>query len=99
VTLNRLFSIHFLLPFVLIVLSSVHLIFLHNTTSSNPSIRGGFNRKILFHPIFRIKDLIGIIISIALFFLWSILYSNYLIDGENFIKANSLVTPVHIKPE
>lgn len=99
ITLNRLFRIHFILPFLIAVFSCLHLIFLHITTSSNPLIRGLFISKIIFHPFYRIKDLLGILGVFILFIFFRLTYSCLLIDGENFLKANPLVTPVHIKPE
>lgn len=98
-TLTRFFTIHFLLPFVIIALTIIHLLFLHQTGSNNPL---GINRnldKIPFHPYFSYKDILGfLIIIIALTTLT--LYNPYLLgDPDNFIPANPLVTPVHIQPE
>lgn len=98
-TLNRFFAFHFLLPFVLIGLSALHLLFLHQTGSNNPL---GLNRdsdKIPFHPYYTSKDLIGFLILITLLIFLAIFTPNLLTDPENFIPANPLVTPVHIKPE
>jgi len=98
-TLTRFFSLHFLLPFVVAALRSIHLLFLHQTGRRNPL---GLNRnfdKIRFHPYFRTKDLFGgilIIIILACLSLWN---PWLLGDPENFIPANPLVTPVHIQPE
>jgi len=98
-TLTRFFSLHFLLPFAVLGLSMVHLLFLHQTGSNNPL---GINRnfdKIRFHPYFSSKDLFGFLVMIiflsyiCFFFPWT------LGDPENFISANPLVTPVHIQPE
>jgi len=98
-TLTRFFSLHFLLPFVIIGLSIVHLLFLHQTGRNNPL---GVNRnfdKISFHPYFSSKDLFGFFV-IILFLLIICFYSPWLLgDPENFIPANPLVTPVHIQPE
>merc|ERR1711997_993832 len=98
-TLTRFFSLHFLLPFVIIGLRIVHLLFLHQTGRNNPL---GINRnfdKISFHPYFSSKDLFGFF-TIILFLLIICFYSPWLLgDPENFIPANPLVTPVHIQPE
>jgi len=98
-TLTRFFAIHFLLPFVIIALTIIHLLFLHQTGSNNPL---GLNRnldKIPFHPYFSYKDILGFIILIFLLTTLT-LHNPYLLgDPDNFIPANPLVTPVHIQPE
>lgn len=98
-TLTRFFAIHFLLPFVIIALTIIHLLFLHQTGSNNPL---GLNRnldKIPFHPYFSYKDILGFIIIIFLLTILT-LHNPYLLgDPDNFIPANPLVTPVHIQPE
>jgi len=98
-TLTRFFTFHFLLPFVIAGLSGVHLLFLHQTGSNNPTGINANPDKIPFHPYFSIKDLFGFILIIwALFIL--VLTNPFLLgDVENFIPANPLVTPVHIQPE
>lgn len=98
-TLTRFFTLHFLLPFIIIALTIIHLLFLHQTGSNNPL---GIKRdidKIPFHPYFSIKDLIGIIIVIFLFTIINLLEPRILGDPENFIPANPIVTPIHIQPE
>jgi len=98
-TLTRFFCIHFILPFIIIAITIIHLFFLHITGSNNPL---GINRninKISFNPFFSIKDLIGFIfLFIILLFIVSF-YPYYLGDRDNFILANPLVTPEHIQPE
>jgi len=98
-TLTRFFSFHFILPFVLIALTIIHLIFLHETGSNNPI---GINRaidKIPFHPYFTFKDIIGFVVVLILFISLNLYRPYYLGDPDNFIPANPLVTPVHIQPE
>lgn len=98
-TLNRFFALHFLIPFVAAALSALHIIFLHQTGSNNPL---GLNRntdKIPFHPYYSVKDLLGILILLLTLLLVSLFSPNLLTDPENYIPANPLVTPVHIKPE
>lgn len=98
-TLIRFFTLHFLLPFILILLVIIHIIFIHNKGSRNP-IGLTFNiDKIPFHPYFTIKDLIGIFIIIFPFIYVSIIYPYILIDAENFNIANPIITPPHIQPE
>lgn len=98
-TLSRFFTLHFLLPFIITALVLVHLIFLHETGSNNPI---GLNRnfdKIPFHPYFSIKDIAGFFILLYLLIILSI-HNPYLLgDPDNFIPANPISTPAHIKPE
>jgi ubiquinol-cytochrome c reductase cytochrome b subunit len=98
-TLTRFFTFHFLLPFIVIAITIIHLLFLHQTGSNNPL---GINRnrdKIPFHPYFSFKDIFGFILIIILLFLLTILSPYGLGDPDNFIPANPLVTPPHIQPE
>lgn len=98
-TLNRFFALHFLIPFVAAALSALHIIFLHQTGSNNPL---GLNRntdKIPFHPYYRVKDALGILVFLLTLLLISLFFPNIFTDPENYIPANPLVTPVHIKPE
>lgn len=98
-TLTRFYTFHFLLPFVLLILTIIHLLFLHQTGSNNPL---GINRnldKIPFHPFFTFKDIIGFIILIILLTLLTLTNPYILGDPDNFIPANPLVTPIHIQPE
>nr|ACF10358.1 cytochrome b [Troides aeacus] len=98
-TLTRFYSFHFLFPFIILMLTMIHLLFLHQTGSNNPLGLNSNYDKIPFHPYFTFKDLIGFIILI--FILSILVLSNpYLLgDPDNFIPANPLVTPVHIQPE
>jgi len=98
-TLNRFFSLHFLLPITLIIIIIIHLILLHEKGSSNPNNTKTETDKIKFHPSFSVKDLLpGTLISI-LFIMIISNNPNLLGDVENFNPANPLVTPVHIQPE
>ena len=98
-TLNRFFSFHFLLPFLLIVFTFLHLIFLHEKGSSNPLKVYLLNDKVLFDPYYTIKD-IFIVFSFFVIFMYIFLFdSNLLGHSDNYIKANPLVTPTHIVPE
>lgn len=98
-TLTRFFTFHFLLPFVVRALVGVHLLFLHSTGSSNPLGLDVKVDKIPFHPYFREKDLFGFFYMLLIFFCVVLYIPNVFGDPENFIPANSLVTPVHIQPE
>nr|YP_009685984.1 cytochrome b [Aphyosemion cameronense]QDW10488.1 cytochrome b [Aphyosemion cameronense] len=98
-TLTRFFTFHFLLPFVVLAATMVHLIFLHETGSNNPAGINSDSDKISFHPYFSYKDLVGFVILITTLMLVSLFSPNLLGDPENFTPANPLVTPPHIKPE
>lgn len=98
-TLNRFFSLHYLFPFILAGLIIIHIVLLHETGSNSPVGLNPNSDKVPFHIYFTTKDvygfiLLGILISILIFYI-----PNTLGDPENFIKANPLVTPVHIMPE
>lgn len=98
-TLTRFYTFHFLLPFIIAIITIIHLLFLHQTGSNNPL---GINRnldKIPFHPFFTYKDLIGFIIILFLLVILTLTNPYLLGDPDNFIPANPLVTPIHIQPE
>lgn len=98
-TLNRFFTFHFILPFAILAITVLHLLFLHQTGSSNPLGLNSTSSKIPFHPYYTFKDLIGFVILLAALILISLISPNYLTDPENYLPANPLVTPLHIKPE
>nr|AWB98743.1 cytochrome b [Anopheles albitarsis] len=98
-TLTRFFTFHFIFPFIILALMMIHLLFLHQTGSNNPLGLNSNVDKIPFHPYFIYKDIFGFIVFlwILVAFIWKFNY--LLMDPENFIPANPLVTPVHIQPE
>nr|YP_009365217.1 cytochrome b [Spirula spirula]ARJ60734.1 cytochrome b [Spirula spirula] len=98
-TLSRFFCFHFFLPFVLIGMIGIHLLFLHQSGSNNPLGINSNLDKIPFHQYHSYKDLCGFFILLLLLVEVSLLFPNVLGDSENFIPANPLVTPLHIKPE
>lgn len=98
-TLTRFFAIHFLVPFAILGLVLIHLIFLHDTGSNNPLGLRSQGDKIPFHPYFTTKDGLGYFIVILLFIKVVIYSPDFFTDPENYIEANVLVTPVHIQPE
>lgn len=98
-TLNRFFRFHFIFPFIIIALVIIHLIFLHQTGSSNPLGTSINLDKIPFHPYFSFKDLVGIFISLIILIVINLQWPYVLGDPDNFTPANSLVTPIHIQPE
>lgn len=98
-TLNRFYSIHFILPFIITIIVIIHLFFLHKTGSSNPlGINRNFN-KIPFNIYFTLKDLLGFIIFIFIFTALILQYPYIFRDPDNFIPANPIITPTHIQPE
>nr|AAO86880.1 cytochrome b [Podarcis vaucheri] len=98
-TLTRFFTFHFLLPFLIMGTSMVHLLFLHETGSNNPTGLNSNTDKIPFHPYYSYKDLLGAMLIITLLLSLALFTPNLLGDPENFSPANPLVTPPHIKPE
>nr|BBD20485.1 cytochrome b [Cyrtodactylus thirakhupti] len=98
-TLTRFFAFHFLLPFTILAMMMVHLLFLHETGSNNPLGLNTSNEKIPFHPYFSYKDLLGATLAILALLLLALFAPNSLSDPENFTPANPLTTPPHIKPE
>jgi ubiquinol-cytochrome c reductase cytochrome b subunit len=98
-TLNRFFSLHFMLPFILAAFVVMHLIALHEHASNNPLGISSGSDRIRFHPYFISKDLVGFfsfffILSVYVFF-----FTGSLGHPDNFIMANPLVTPASIVPE
>nr|WGO58066.1 cytochrome b [Rhabdoblatta melancholica] len=98
-TLNRFFTFHFLLPFIVTAMVMIHLLFLHQTGSNNPMGLNSNIDKIPFHPYFSIKDTFGFIMLIAILTILTLKEPYILGDPDNFTPANPLVTPIHIQPE
>nr|WNN67233.1 cytochrome b [Eucinostomus melanopterus] len=98
-TLTRFFAFHFLLPFVILALTLIHLLFLHETGSNNPLGLNSDADKISFHPYFSYKDVLGFVILITALTAIALFTPNILGDPDNFTPGNPLVTPPHIKPE
>nr|ADW41414.1 cytochrome b [Drosophila virilis]DAA06258.1 TPA_exp: cytochrome b [Drosophila virilis] len=98
-TLTRFFTFHFILPFIVLAMTLIHLLFLHQTGSNNPIGLNSNSDKIPFHPYFTYKDIVGFIIMIFLLISLILINPNLLGDPDNFIPANPLVTPAHIQPE
>lgn len=98
-TLNRFFSLHYLLPFLIVALVVLHLAVLHVPGSGNPL---GVDTKldnVSFYPYFVIKDFFGVLV-VSLFFSLFVFFSpNFLGHPDNYTPANAMVTPAHIVPE
>lgn len=98
-TLSRFFRLHFILPFIIVIIVIIHIFFLHQTGSNNPIGINSNSDKIPFHPYFSIKDLLGITITLSILIILNLTAPYLLSDPDNFIEANPIVTPVHIQPE
>ena len=95
-TLNRFFSLHFFLPFVIAGLSLLHLALLHKDGSNNPLGVNSSVDKIPFYPYFVIKDLFAFFSFLFIFLLFLFYFPNLLGHPDNYIPADSLHTPAHI---
>nr|AAA99743.1 cytochrome b light strand [Caluromys lanatus] len=98
-TLTRFFAFHFILPFIIMALVIVHLLFLHETGSNNPTGMNSDVDKIPFHPYYTIKDALGLVLMLLILLLLALFSPDMLGDPDNFTPANPLSTPPHIKPE
>nr|YP_009652512.1 cytochrome b [Sarcophaga princeps]QCF45773.1 cytochrome b [Sarcophaga princeps] len=98
-TLTRFFTFHFILPFIVLAMTMIHILFLHETGSNNPMGLNSNIDKIPFHPYFTFKDIVGFIVMTMILILLVLINPYLLGDPDNFIPANPLVTPVHIQPE
>jgi quinol-cytochrome oxidoreductase complex cytochrome b subunit len=100
-TLNRFFSLHYLLPFVIFGLVFLHLWALHTTKSNNPlgiDIKGPHD-TIPFTPYYTIKDFFGLGVFLIIYLGFVFFAPNFFGEPDNYIKANPLQTPPHIVPE
>nr|UYI30954.1 cytochrome b [Ceratosoma sp. HG0001] len=98
-TLNRFFSLHFILPFLIMALSGLHILFLHEKGSTNPLGELNHMSKIPFHPYYSWKDIVGFVILLGMLVILGFFFPSLLGDPENFNHASPMVTPVHIQPE
>jgi|SaaInl8_150m_RNA_FD_contig_123_10128_length_3034_multi_11_in_0_out_2_2 ubiquinol-cytochrome c reductase cytochrome b subunit len=98
-TLNRFFSLHYLVPFLIVGLVLLHLSLLHKDGSNNPLGLNSNPDTISFYPYFYVKDLFSFLILVLFFSFFVCFYPNILGHADNYIPANPLVTPAHIVPE
>lgn len=98
-TLNRFFSLHYLLPFGIAAVAGLHLILLHQNGSNNPLGVDSVYDRLPFYPYFYVKDLFGFFLFVLRFSFFVIYAPNLLGHPDNYIEANPLVTPAHIVPE
>nr|Q9XNM1.1 RecName: Full=Cytochrome b; AltName: Full=Complex III subunit 3; AltName: Full=Complex III subunit III; AltName: Full=Cytochrome b-c1 complex subunit 3; AltName: Full=Ubiquinol-cytochrome-c reductase complex cytochrome b subunit [Dicrostonyx torquatus]AAD43893.1 cytochrome b [Dicrostonyx torquatus] len=97
-TLTRFFAFHFIMPFIITALVLVHLLFLHETGSNNPSGLNSDADKIPFHPYYTIKDFLGALLLLMALMILVLFFPDILGDPDNYTPANPLNTPPHIKP-
>ena len=98
-TLVRFYTFHFLLPFLMVGVSGIHIFYLHLDGSNNPLGLGSSADKVVFHWYFSIKDFVGFCILIISLLFLVFFDPQLLIECDNNIEANALVTPTHIVPE
>jgi len=100
-TLNRFFSLHYLMPFVLFGLVGMHVVALHVTKSNNPDgvEMNGPQDSVPFHPYFTAKDAVGTGFFLIFFAYFVFFAPNFFGEADNYIEANPLQTPPHIVPE
>jgi quinol-cytochrome oxidoreductase complex cytochrome b subunit len=100
-TLNRFYSLHYLLPFLIFALVFLHLVALHTTKSNNPlgiDVRGPQD-TIPFTPYYTVKDMFGFGVFLLVYLGFVFFAPNFFGEPDNYIRANPLVTPPHIVPE
>ena len=100
-TLNRFYSLHFLIPFIIVGVVFLHIVALHKFGSNNPTgIDLTFKQeKIPFHPYYTAKDFFGYGVFFIIFGIFVFFLPNLLGHPENYIPADPFVTPEHIIPE
>jgi quinol-cytochrome oxidoreductase complex cytochrome b subunit len=101
-TLSRFFSIHYFMPFVIVALVFFHFYFLHAEGSSNPftlEYRDTNSFYLPLYPYFMVKDLLGALVFCLVLSFFIFFEPNLLGHPDNYIEANSIVTPKHIVPE
>jgi ubiquinol-cytochrome c reductase cytochrome b subunit len=99
-TLQRFFSLHYLMPFAIFAVVFLHILALHEHGSNNPvGIDITKKDKVPFHPYYTIKDVFGLFVALLFFGLFLFFAPNVLGHPDNYIPADPLVTPAHIVPE
>jgi ubiquinol-cytochrome c reductase cytochrome b subunit len=98
-TLNRFFSLHYLVPFIIVGAVILHLALLHKDGSNNPLGVNGNGDTIPFFPYFVVKDILAFLVMFFFLSLLVFYYPNLLGHSDNYILANPMSTPAHIVPE
>jgi quinol-cytochrome oxidoreductase complex cytochrome b subunit len=98
-TLKKFYSLHFCIPFIILAVSFVHILLLHEKGSTN--IVGVVDTQwIPFYPYYFIKDVFGALAVLGVLYCWSIFFNpDYFGHPDNYLKADPLATPTHISPE
>ena len=98
-TLSRFFILHYIFPFIILVMRLLHLIFLHINGRSNSLGITSINDKVEFHWFYLLKDLVSFLLILLVFRILLLLIPFIFIDSENFLFVDIIKTPEHIKPE
>jgi quinol-cytochrome oxidoreductase complex cytochrome b subunit len=99
-TLNRFFGLHFMLPFVILGLVGVHLMFLHEKGSLDSVVgNSSVQDRLSFFPYFVVKDVVGVVFGLYIFLFFVFFSPDTLGHPDNYIEGNALATPAHIVPE
>jgi quinol-cytochrome oxidoreductase complex cytochrome b subunit len=98
-TLTKFYALHYLMPFVLLGLVLLHILFLHEHGSNNPLGIQQKNHAISFSPYFVFKDIYGFIVCLGVFLFFVFFDPNLTMHPDNYIPANYEITPEHIVPE
>lgn len=98
-TLNKFFSLHYLLPFVILGMVFIHILFLHEVGSNNPLGIRAFHDQLPFSPYSTFKDFYALVLFFTLFGFFVFFAPNILGHTDNYIPGNPMVTPPHIVPE
>ena len=101
-TLNRFYSLHYLVPFLILGLVILHIWALHIPGNNNPTgieIKKPSKDTIPFHPHITIKDLFALLVFLIIFLGFVFFSPDILGHPDNYIPANPMVTPYHIVPE
>jgi ubiquinol-cytochrome c reductase cytochrome b/c1 subunit len=101
-TLTRFYSLHYLLPFIIAGFVGLHIWALHVAGQNNPDgieVKDLQRDTVAFTPYATMKDIVGLSVFLILY-AWLVFYiPNYLLDADNSVPANPLVTPAHVVPE
>jgi len=98
-TLTRFFALHFLIPFLVSGMSMLHIFYLHLSGSNNPLGITSDQDKVAFHWYYTSKDVFGFCFALSSLLFLVFFFPLLLLEADNFIPSNPLVTPRHIVPE
>lgn len=98
-TLKRFFVLHFISPFILLVVMLIHVGFLHRKGSRNPLGVDRLNRSISFYPSYIYKDFFGIFVFTGFLMAFRLVFTGMFEDPQNYLPADPMRTPEHIQPE